>query len=108
MEGCRFEDVQSPSEFCSYREPARLQSQLFCSGDLQHQGDDGNNQNAIQFAITASSMMQQNETVFSHCIAAAAGTSTESGTEVDQLIMKNADCEMNMTAKPDGFAVMVE
>lgn len=96
MEECRFEDGQSSNEV------------LFCSGDLQQLAGDGTNKNAIQFAITASSMMQQNETVFSHCIAAAAGTSTESGTEVDKLIMKNADCEMKMNAKPDGFAVMVE
>lgn len=72
---------------------------LFCSGD----------ENAIQFAITASSVMQQNETVFSHCVAEAAGTSSGSGgTEVNQLVMRNADCEMKLSAKPDGFAVMVE
>lgn len=75
-------------------------SGLFCSGD----------ENAIQFAITASSVMQQNETVLSHCVAEAAGTSRPGcgGTEVSQLVMRNADCEMKLTAKPDGFAVMVE
>ncbi|XP_062564753.1 uncharacterized protein LOC134227358 [Armigeres subalbatus] len=128
MEECQLENDQSSSGFhasISYRgrkqqttradAVTRGMQKLFCSGELQCQEGDaddcGRNQNAIQFSITASSTMQQNETVFSHCIgtaATAARTSAASGTGEDQLIMRTADCEMEMTAKADGFAVMVQ
>lgn len=120
MEECRLKNVQSSSDFETRRvatQPrtpttAGVMQELFCSGDLQCQGGTGSEgkQNAIQFAITASSMMQQqNETVISRRISAGTRTTAvESGTELEQLGMKNADCEMQMTAQPDGFAVMVE
>lgn len=117
MDECRLKNVQSSSDFETRREArtpttAGVMQELFCSGDLQCQGVNGSEgkQNAIQFAITASSMMQQqNETVISRRISAGTRTTAvESGTELEQLSMKNADCEMQMTAQPDGFAVMVE
>lgn len=119
MEECRLKNVQSSSDFETRRvatQPrtpttAGVMQELFCSGDLQCQGGTGSEgkQNAIQFAITASSMMQhQNETVISRRISAGTRSAVESGTELEQLSMKNADCEMQMTAQPDGFAVMVE
>ncbi|XP_021711054.1 uncharacterized protein LOC5564131 [Aedes aegypti] len=116
MEESLMKNVQSQSDirrrYSKTSTGGEVIQELFCSGDLQCQGEDGQerNRHAIQFAISAnSSMMQQNETMLSHCITvAAARTSAECGTESDQISMKNADCEMKMTAQPDGFAVMVE
>ncbi|XP_055597974.1 uncharacterized protein LOC129747686 [Uranotaenia lowii] len=100
---------------------SHLTGELYCSGEqLVVPPNLGEGTQAIQFAITASSLMQQNETVLSHCIAAGTATTsgiTSSGTStttslavgsVDELVMKNADCEMKLSCQSDRMDVMVE
>ncbi|XP_053690368.1 uncharacterized protein LOC128738912 [Sabethes cyaneus] len=106
-------------------------SELYCfSVDQETNGNNNNNnssnRNALKFAITASSVMQQNDTVLSHRVGTASadtlgtfagdGQSASAGSSAaaanaaaaGQLVMKNSDCEMKLTANPDGFDVMVE
>ncbi|XP_055530547.1 uncharacterized protein LOC129721695 isoform X2 [Wyeomyia smithii] len=84
-------------------------SELYCSG-VEPEASGKCGRNAFKFAITASSVMQQRDTILSHRVGSTGTGDRQSSSAViaGQLVMKNSVCEMKLTTQPDGFDVMVE
>ncbi|XP_058838998.1 uncharacterized protein LOC131694343 [Topomyia yanbarensis] len=91
-------------------------SELHCSSIGELVQNETTSGNVIRFAITASSNMSSDTELTqrltpSASFGSSSVTSAEWGSDfraANQLVMKNPDCEMKLTAKSDGLHVMVE
>ncbi|XP_058466765.1 uncharacterized protein LOC131439585 [Malaya genurostris] len=91
-------------------------SELHCCSVEEFLRNESNSENVIRFGVTATGSRPQSDPLLYHHVTTGTGSGSGSGTSTprsdcsltDQLIMKNPDCEMKLTAKTNGFDVMVE